>query len=387
MERTPVAYMRRGGYEGDGPGAHAVLLCGRSLRGAFMSSCRGVVGIWVALLALYACSLDRDVPSTGDLPAIDADAGPDAAADDGSGGSHSPMSGGKGGHAGGPQGGASGRAGGGESGSDSPGDGECATTCDGDTPVCDAASGRCVTCTESHGCSGEKPFCDVDGNQGTGECVACLANSDCWDERPRCDQDLGQCVACISSEDCPELPLCDGDEHIGACTCPPGWMGLGCQQDSDECAADSDDCSSSPEACINFIGSYECRCPRSGYSGDGHGQDGCEDLDECAMETDRCDDLVSCVNSRLEDLEAAARVIRGRRVAHGVSLYVAAASREIQEQAERSGAWGALVDAGARVLPPGCGPCIGLGEGLLEAGVGEDEPSALPHSSRNSRAP
>jgi homoaconitate hydratase len=78
--------------------------------------------------------------------------------------------------------------------------------------------------------------------------------------------------------------------------------------------------------------------------------------------------LVSCVNSRLEDLEAAARVIRGRRVAPGVSLYVAAASREIQEQAERSGAWGALVDAGARVLPPGCGPCIGLGEGLLEAG-------------------
>ncbi len=78
--------------------------------------------------------------------------------------------------------------------------------------------------------------------------------------------------------------------------------------------------------------------------------------------------LVSCVNSRLEDLEAAARVIRGRKVAPGVSLYVAAASREIQDDAERSGAWGELVEAGALVLPPGCGPCIGLGEGLLEAG-------------------
>ena len=78
--------------------------------------------------------------------------------------------------------------------------------------------------------------------------------------------------------------------------------------------------------------------------------------------------LVSCVNSRLEDLEAAAAVLAGRRVAEGVSLYVAAASREVQEAAEASGAWEALVQAGAHALPPGCGPCIGLGEGLLEAG-------------------
>jgi homoaconitate hydratase len=78
--------------------------------------------------------------------------------------------------------------------------------------------------------------------------------------------------------------------------------------------------------------------------------------------------LVSCVNSRLEDLEAAAKVIRGRRVAEGVDLYVAAASAEIQKAAEASGAWSALVEAGAKVLPPGCGPCIGLGTGLLEDG-------------------
>ncbi len=78
--------------------------------------------------------------------------------------------------------------------------------------------------------------------------------------------------------------------------------------------------------------------------------------------------LVSCVNSRLGDLEAAAAVIRGRKVAEGVDLYVAAASAEIQEAAEASGAWGALVEAGAKVLPPGCGPCIGLGTGLLEDG-------------------
>ena len=78
--------------------------------------------------------------------------------------------------------------------------------------------------------------------------------------------------------------------------------------------------------------------------------------------------LLSCVNGRLEDLEAAASVLRGKTVAAGVSLYVAAASAEIQTEAERSGAWGALLDAGAHALPPGCGPCIGLGTGLLEAG-------------------
>ena len=78
--------------------------------------------------------------------------------------------------------------------------------------------------------------------------------------------------------------------------------------------------------------------------------------------------LVSCVNSRLSDLEAAARVMRGSHVADGVEMYVSAASREAQEEAETSGAWGALVEAGARPLPPGCGPCIGLGAGLLEPG-------------------
>jgi homoaconitate hydratase len=78
--------------------------------------------------------------------------------------------------------------------------------------------------------------------------------------------------------------------------------------------------------------------------------------------------LLSCVNSRLEDLEEAARVIRGKKVAPGVQFYLAAASAGIEAQARESGAWQALVEAGARPLPPGCGPCIGLGEGTLEDG-------------------
>ncbi|MEM9082242.1 MAG: aconitase family protein [Planctomycetota bacterium] len=78
--------------------------------------------------------------------------------------------------------------------------------------------------------------------------------------------------------------------------------------------------------------------------------------------------LLSCVNGRLEDLRAAADVLRDRPVAESVDLYVAAASEEIQRNAEQEGTWQTLIRAGAHMLPPGCGPCIGLGEGTVEAG-------------------
>lgn len=78
--------------------------------------------------------------------------------------------------------------------------------------------------------------------------------------------------------------------------------------------------------------------------------------------------LVSCVNSRASDLKAAAEVIRGKKVAKGVEFYVAAASSVVQRESEESGDWGALLAAGAKPLPAGCGPCIGLGVGLLEDG-------------------
>ncbi len=78
--------------------------------------------------------------------------------------------------------------------------------------------------------------------------------------------------------------------------------------------------------------------------------------------------LVSCVNSRVTDLAAAAEVVRGRHVAPGVEFYIAAASREVQAESERRGDWQTLIAAGAIALPPGCGPCIGLGRGLLKAG-------------------
>ncbi len=80
--------------------------------------------------------------------------------------------------------------------------------------------------------------------------------------------------------------------------------------------------------------------------------------------------LLSCVNARVEDLRDAAAVVRakGGRVAAGVEFYLAAASAEVQANAEASGDWKTLVDAGAIALPPGCGTCIGLGRGLVGKG-------------------
>ncbi|KAJ2703570.1 mitochondrial Homoaconitase [Coemansia sp. IMI 203386] len=87
--------------------------------------------------------------------------------------------------------------------------------------------------------------------------------------------------------------------------------------------------------------------------------------------------VVSCVNSRAKDLREAADVVRAVQRAHpdkkvaaadGVAWYVAPASSQVLADAQASGDWQVLLDAGARPLPPGCGPCIGLGVGLLEDG-------------------
>jgi homoaconitate hydratase len=78
--------------------------------------------------------------------------------------------------------------------------------------------------------------------------------------------------------------------------------------------------------------------------------------------------LVSCVNSRVDDIAEAAAVVKGKKINSNVKFYIAAASSEVQKEAERYGYWQSLIEAGAIPLPPGCGPCIGLGTGLLEDG-------------------
>ena len=76
----------------------------------------------------------------------------------------------------------------------------------------------------------------------------------------------------------------------------------------------------------------------------------------------------SCTNGRLEDLQAAAKVLEGKQVAPFVKLIVTPASRKVYEEAMACGAIGTLVKAGAMVTHPGCGLCCGRAGGILSDG-------------------
>jgi methanogen homoaconitase large subunit len=78
--------------------------------------------------------------------------------------------------------------------------------------------------------------------------------------------------------------------------------------------------------------------------------------------------LGTCTNGRLQDMRAAAEILRGKHVAAGVRLIVIPASRRALRGALADGTLGILLDAGATIGPPGCGPCIGRHLGVLGAG-------------------
>ncbi|MBI4874403.1 MAG: 3-isopropylmalate dehydratase large subunit [Acidobacteria bacterium] len=78
--------------------------------------------------------------------------------------------------------------------------------------------------------------------------------------------------------------------------------------------------------------------------------------------------LGSCTNGRLEDFEVAARILAGRRMHDRTRLIVIPASQRIYLEAMRLGYIQTLVEAGAMVNPPGCGPCVGVHQGILAAG-------------------
>jgi len=75
--------------------------------------------------------------------------------------------------------------------------------------------------------------------------------------------------------------------------------------------------------------------------------------------------LGSCTNGRLEDLRVAAAIVKGRRAAIGVRFLVIPASREVYRNALQEGLIKILVDAGATIGPPTCGPCFGGHCGVL----------------------
>lgn len=76
----------------------------------------------------------------------------------------------------------------------------------------------------------------------------------------------------------------------------------------------------------------------------------------------------ACTGAKLSDLRMAAKVLAGRKVASGTRLLIAPASVAMTAQAAAEGTLATLTDAGAILLPSGCGACAGMGAGMLAAG-------------------
>uniref|UniRef100_A0A7C4XGM2 3-isopropylmalate dehydratase large subunit n=1 Tax=candidate division WOR-3 bacterium TaxID=2052148 RepID=A0A7C4XGM2_UNCW3 len=76
----------------------------------------------------------------------------------------------------------------------------------------------------------------------------------------------------------------------------------------------------------------------------------------------------TCTNGRIEDLKIAAEILKNRRVAPKTRLIVVPASRDIFLEASKLGLLDIFVQAGAIILGPGCGPCVGVHEGILGDG-------------------
>ena len=88
--------------------------------------------------------------------------------------------------------------------------------------------------------------------------------------------------------------------------------------------------------------------------------------------------LGSCTNGRLEDLQAAAEILRGKRIHEDVRLLVLPASETILKEAAADGILADLIDAGATICTPGCGVCVGtLG------GVPADGETVISSTNRN----
>lgn len=88
----------------------------------------------------------------------------------------------------------------------------------------------------------------------------------------------------------------------------------------------------------------------------------------------------TCTNGRLEDFHTAAQILRGKKVADGVRMLLVPASSQVLADAVADGTLATLLEAGATVGTPGCGPCIGRHMGVL--GDGE---VALSTANRNFR--
>jgi 3-isopropylmalate/(R)-2-methylmalate dehydratase large subunit len=76
----------------------------------------------------------------------------------------------------------------------------------------------------------------------------------------------------------------------------------------------------------------------------------------------------SCTNGRIEDMRAAASILKGHKVARDVRLIIIPATQDVYRQAMHEGLFDVFLDAGAAVSTPTCGPCLGGHMGILAAG-------------------
>jgi 3-isopropylmalate/(R)-2-methylmalate dehydratase large subunit len=76
----------------------------------------------------------------------------------------------------------------------------------------------------------------------------------------------------------------------------------------------------------------------------------------------------TCTNGRIEDLRIGAQILKGRKIDRNTRLIVAPASRQVMLQALREGLIQTYVEAGAAVVTPGCGPCVGTHNGVPSDG-------------------
>jgi 3-isopropylmalate/(R)-2-methylmalate dehydratase large subunit len=76
----------------------------------------------------------------------------------------------------------------------------------------------------------------------------------------------------------------------------------------------------------------------------------------------------SCTNGRLEDMEAAYKILNGKKIADGVRCIIIPGTMQILRECVQRGWYTAFIDAGAVVSTPTCGPCLGGYMGILAAG-------------------